>query len=192
MKVLIITSGKNPEESKKDSQYIIDILDKKGITYIATSTLKEQNNKPSNVFNDIKMSDAIIAMPSINEIDIGGFVNIAISHRKPILLLYEDKEPSSFLFEENNLICKLEINDKTKKSLDIEIKPFFISINKKRLLYRFNLMLNREMNLFISRKSRTYDISKADYLRQLILNDMNGSNLIVDTTEMIDEEDIEE
>jgi len=77
MKVLIITSGKNPEESKKDSQYIIDILDKKGITYIATSTLKEQNNKPSNVFNDIKMSDAIIAMPSINEIDIGGFVNIA-------------------------------------------------------------------------------------------------------------------
>jgi hypothetical protein len=52
------------------------------------------------------------------------------------------------------------------------MKPFFTDIKKKKLLYRFNLMLSREMNIFLGQRSREHGVSKADYVRTLIFKDM--------------------
>lgn len=70
------------------------------------------------------------------------------------------------------MITFVKYTEKAMEEMETILKPFFTDIKKKRLLYRFNLMLSREMNIFLGHRSREHGVSKADYVRQLIVRDL--------------------
>ena len=58
------------------------------------------------------------------------------------------------------------------KIIETILAGFFKTVAKQRLLYRFNFMMSREMDGFVREKAKNNGMSKADYIRTLILQDM--------------------
>lgn len=156
-------------ESKNHKSDIVSISPKKSV-----SSAEEQDFSLS-ISNEIKNADAIILAPGLSGVELGICISLSMQHRKTTLVLYDRIKPESILLGSSNMISMVKYSDKIFNELDQLMKPFFTDIKKKRLLYRFNLMLSREMNIFLGHSSREHGVSKADYVRQLILKDMGVS-----------------
>lgn len=177
MKILIVTPHTSPSEIKKDAAPYATIIEKKGhkVNVVSTRQKSGDDDYAVSISNEIKNADAVIVPPSIVGIELGGIISLALQHRKSTMLVYNDTKPESILFSATHLITMIKFDGKDTDSLEAEFKPFFTDVRKKKLLYRFNLMLSREMNAFLSSRSREQGVSKADYVRQLVLKDMGQS-----------------
>lgn len=177
MKLVILTPFTNKTDIAKDTKAFVDFCTKKGHKPNVVSTAMPSSADEDyavSISNEIKNADAVIITPSISGIELGGCISLALQHRKNTLLCYSKTKPESILFSSSHLITMIKWTDKTKDQLDEIMRPFFNDTKKKKLLYRFNLMLSREMNIFLDRKSRDHAVSKADYVRQLVLKDMGS------------------
>ncbi|MFW5703455.1 MAG: hypothetical protein ACOCXQ_01340 [Patescibacteria group bacterium] len=177
MKLVILTPYTKKADITNDTKPFVDFCEKKGhkTNIVSTATPQAGDEEGAiSVSNEIKNADAVIVTSSISGIELGGCISLALQHRKSTLLFYTKSKPESVLFGSSNLITMEKWNDKAAKNLNEIMKPFFSDTKKKKLLYRFNLMLSREMNIYLSRKSRDTGVSKADYVRQLISYDMRN------------------
>jgi hypothetical protein len=179
MKIIILTPFTDDSQLKKDTKPFVDFVTDKGHKAHVIGTAPKKTSKDGedqdfavSISNEIKNADAVIITPSITGIELGGVISLALQHRKTTLAFYEKQKPESILFSATNLISCVKFDAKTANDLETVMKPFLNDIKKKKLLYRFNLMLSREMNVFLSHKSRENGVSKADYVRTLIFRDM--------------------
>lgn len=176
MKIVILTPFTEQSQIQKDTQAFVDVCTQKGhkTHIVCTSPQKTVDGEDYaiSISNEIKNADAVIITPNITGIELGGCVSLSMQHRKSTLLCYGKEKPESILFNSTNLVTMVKYTEKTKNELESVMKPFFTDIKKKKLLYRFNLMLSREMNIFLSHRSREHGVSKADYVRTLIFKDM--------------------
>ncbi len=115
----------------------------------------------------------IVEATTINP-EISVLISRALQYHVPTLLLYRDNNPDVMVFEPNRF---LTLKKYTQKSLEDRIEMFLRRIKKDRLIYRFNLMLNRELGAYVMDQSKKRRVSKADYIRSLILSDMDDSSM---------------
>lgn len=130
-------------------------------------TLGQYHNAVSKA---IKISDAVVVDGTTLTVETSRFISFALQCRLPVLLLYKKNNPQAQIFEASRF---LSLKKYDADSLERILQSFFKKITKKQLLYRFNLMLSREMDSFVMEKSQGKKVSKADYIRDLILRDMD-------------------
>ncbi|MCX7996630.1 MAG: hypothetical protein N2691_02605 [Patescibacteria group bacterium] len=179
MRIIILAPQTEASQLKRDTKPLIDFITEKGhkadiVSITAKKSLKagEDQDYAFSISNEIKNADAIIIIPGLGGIELGICMSLCLQHRKTTLVGYDRVKPESPLIAATNMISFFKYNEKSLGELEQVMKPFFTDIRKKKLLYRFNLMLSREMNLFLGKRSRENAVSKADYVRTLILKDM--------------------
>ncbi len=179
MRIVILTPQTDQSQIKAEYADLISYIESKNhkaepvsVTPKRTITNSEEQDFSVSISNEIKNSDAVILTPGMSGVELGICISLCMQHRKTTLVLYDRIKPESILLGSTNMISMVKYNEKTLVELDQVMKPFFTDIKKKRLLYRFNLMLSREMNIFLGHRSREHGVSKADYVRQLIVKDM--------------------
>jgi hypothetical protein len=178
MKIVFIA----PETKKNSSHDIIlelcqKLKKKVQEFYISFEHDKDSLNKIQQHFKSavtaINRSDALVIEGSTKEADFGPFINVAMQQHKPTLLLHTSPISKSWMFSASRLIIVKQYSPKQIDELERLLKEFFDGVKKKKLIYRFNIMLNKEINTFLMDKAKDEGVSKADYIRQLIANDMD-------------------
>lgn len=161
-------------QSNKTNKKILSVSEKNKQTitpYFIEINDPSIQKKFTKITNEIKKSDGLIIEGSTTEFDFGIFITNALQQHKSVLLLHtESLQPKTWMFGANRL---LKVKEYDEKSLEQELKNFFLSAKKQKLTYRFNLMLDKEINSFLMDRAKEHDISKADYIRQLISKDMS-------------------
>lgn len=169
-------------QDKKLNETIVSFCTSQGhkvfdATIDEKSTPDDVKKKINDLIAEIKQTDAIIfevTQPSFNQ---GRYLTLALQNHKSILLLYRDNLSSEFVStEQSRLISTYEYQKNDTISLENGIKEFIKLVKKQRLLYRFNLMISKDLNSYLMDKSREQGVSKADYLRNLIVQDMDPTS----------------
>lgn len=125
------------------------------------------------LMSEIKQTDGVIFESSIPSFNQGRYLTLALQSHKPILLLYKNSLPTEFANEQNRLITTQMYEDESHINVDTAFKEFLKLVKKQRLLYRFNLMISKDLNSYLMDRARENGVSKADYIRQLIVQDMD-------------------
>ncbi len=173
MYILYLSSN----QSKEINDFITSTLKKLKHTVSNGTFLpdaKDKSSKLAKITREIKKSDALVVEGSTTNFDLGRLMTLAIFQHKPLLILQEKGKEQDVELGANRLV-----NNKTytlKKSADFEkkIEDFIKAVKKQRLTYRFNLMLSRDINSYLMDQATDKGISKADYIRSLIIQDMNA------------------
>jgi hypothetical protein len=176
-KITVVLLSPSPQSKEEEGRLkkIIELCEESGHKvlqgYNTAKTKKQINYKY--VSTKIKDSDAVIIEGTRATLDTGRFIASALQYHKPILILHKDKLPDILADDTHKLVSIKQYDEnKTDKLQKDVIEDFFLKVHRKKLLYRFNLMLNKEMNAYLMDKAKTNSISKADYIRQLIEADM--------------------
>lgn len=172
MNIVFIASPSNNQSVKDNYEHIIKACEKLG-NYVSEDYLKNSSKNIKtyrSILSQIKKSDVVVVEGTKITGDISRFISVALQFRIPTLILYRKTNPEAFVFESNRL---LSIKKYSPKSMEPLLSRFFNQANKDRLLYRFNIMLSKDMNSYIMDRSRKSQVSKADYIRNLILKDMD-------------------
>ncbi len=171
MKIVFIApnGGKIKPEYKK----IIDLCKKNDHQveeYYKILTGKELRVRTPLIAETIKKAESVICEVSNITAETSRFISLALQFHIPTLFLYKKENNEMQAFETSRFLTFKQYSDQT---LDKKLAEFFKQIEKQRLLYRFNLMLSHELGQYVLDKSKAKRISKADYIRQLIINDMS-------------------
>ncbi|CAN5229927.1 hypothetical protein BH09PAT2_BH09PAT2_02760 [soil metagenome] len=125
----------------------------------------------SQLTKEIKKADALIVEATQSNFNLGRLITLALQQHKPVLMLQKEMNSTPIVIGSSRLV-----NVKTYKSssedLDDVLKDFIKVAKKQRLTYRFNLMLSRDIDIYLNDKSHESGLSKADYIRELISKDM--------------------
>lgn len=122
---------------------------------------------------DLRKVDAMIVEGTVLTVETSRLITLALQVHLHVLLLYKKNNPETSVFESSRLLTLKKYDE---KSLGKIMEKFFMQVDKQRLLYRFNLMLSKDMGAYVLDKSRRSKVSKADYIRRLILKDMDKSS----------------
>ena len=142
--------------------------------HIFISSKKETpEQRYRSMIEQIKKSDVVIAEASSLTAEISRLISVSLQHHIPTLVLYQKQNPEMYVFESSRL---LTLKQYTQKTVEEIIKKYFSQASRKQLRYRFNLMLSKEINMHVMDKSKDNKMSKADYVRKLILADMDKGN----------------
>jgi tRNA pseudouridine-54 N-methylase len=142
------------------------------ISGVLLDTDTKKVEKLALVTKEIKRTDAVILETTNVNFDMGRLMTLSIFQHKPVLLLQEKGKEQGVELGANRLV-----NNKTyiigkDAELERKIEDFMKAVKKQRLTYRFNLMLSRDINTYLAEQSADKNISKADYIRSLIIQDM--------------------
>jgi len=121
----------------------------------------------------VKKADAIVVEATITTFDMGRLMTLAIFQHKPLLILQEKGAGREIELGANRLVNNKTYDLEKVSDLDRKLEDFMKAVQKQRLTYRFNLMLSRDINSYLMEQSVEKGISKADYIRSLIVQDMS-------------------
>lgn len=174
MNVVFLSS---PTEKKEKYDFILDVLKKYKLkvfngTYPFKADLKQLQRYEADVIKEIKKCDAMVVEGTNTTIDLGRFITLGLQQHKSVLLLQKEGQSTQPLLSNSRLVKMTVYNPaKTAKVKEI-IDDFIDQMKKQRLVYRFNLMLSPDINEYVMDKAQKQGISKADYIRSLIADDM--------------------
>lgn len=171
MKFVFIGTS-TPKEETPEHKRIIEMCTKyeHSVTpYYKIDPEKDLRSRIAIIAETIKKSDAVICDVTDMTIETSRIISLALQFHIPTLFLYRFEEKYLQAFEMSRFLTKKRY---TEETLEEKLKEYFRQIDKQRLLYRFNLMLSNELGGYILEKSKSMRISKADYIRKLILKDM--------------------
>ena len=171
MKIVFIAPPSEKKIIVHDYETVIDVCKKLGYTVDATylTTDIEAAKKYKHVITEIKKVDVVIAEATTLTVDISRLITLSLQYHIPTLVLYREKSPVSFVFESSRLLL---LKHYSMSTIEDVLKNHLKKISKKKLIYRFNLMLTKELGSYVMDKSKQSNVSKADYIRQLISADM--------------------
>jgi TPP-dependent 2-oxoacid decarboxylase len=149
-----------------------DYVFKYDVEYLAKGNIISLKRNYKKISYEIKKADALIAEVTQSSLGVGRFISLALEYRKPVLLLYSRYIPRAFVYDPTRLISLKKYFLSKPRELERKIINFIQKVNKKKLTYRFNLMLTKEMNEYLTVASSHKNLSKADYLRNLISEKM--------------------
>lgn len=130
------------------------------------------------IWQDVKTAilnaDAVILEASRNTFSIGYQAAFSLSNKKPTLVLTDNDTISNTIIkgEDNPL---LQVSKYSEDSLDIILENFFLKFQVNKNELRFNLMLDRETQLYLDLKSYKTGKTKAKILRDMIKHEMRNS-----------------
>lgn len=155
---------------------IIDCI-KKAKHSVFVATLSSNPDKKSSkdaalLTKEIKKADALVVESTESNFELGRFITLALQQHKPVLMMQNETKQMPLLIGSSRLVSLETYRDGNKKEMDQLLAGFFKTVAKQRLLYRFNFMMSREMDAFVRDQSKDNGMSKADYIRTLIMNDM--------------------
>ncbi|MBP9690496.1 hypothetical protein KBD81_00285 [Candidatus Woesebacteria bacterium] len=126
----------------------------------------------ANTTRAIKKADAIVVEATTTTFDMGRLMTLAIFQHKPVLILQRKGAGLDIELGANRLVNNKTYSEDKLPDLDRKLEDFMKAVQKQRLTYRFNLMLSRDINGYLMEQSTEKGISKADYIRSLIIQDM--------------------
>lgn len=180
MKIFFNASIAGKEKYGKDYEVIIRALQELGHEIIHTHVtqgecitkdikLRKKHQKySSSIKNLLNKAEVMVVESSYPSISVGYLISIALYQHKPTLVLYQHNPHRLLVGDSSRFMTLKSYNPNNYPKLVATIHNFLEATRKKSLKFRFNLMLDETMNNILASKSRTYQISKADYIRQLI------------------------
>lgn len=167
-----------PETSKSDIKNLYTeickkIEDSKNNLYDGTfpHDTGAHEDHASQLTKEIKKADAIVVEATQSNFNLGRLITLALQQHKPVLMLQKELNSTPIVIGSSRLV-NVKTYKNTKEDLDEILKDFFKVAKKQRLTYRFNLMLSRDIDIYLNDKAHEFGISKADYIRELIAKDM--------------------
>ncbi len=125
----------------------------------------------SQLTKEIKKADALIVEATQSNFNLGRLITLALQQHKPVLMLQKEVNSTPIVIGSSRLV-NVKSYKNTSEDLDNLLKDFIKVAKKQRLTYRFNLMLSRDIDIYLNDKAHEFAISKADYIRELISKDM--------------------
>jgi len=162
-------------EDNKINKPILSVINKQKHTAINRAFSDQTKNKSSHIAHttkEIKKADGIVFECSETNFDLGRLLTLALLQHKSVLLLQMKGKEQDMDLGESRLVTKKTYIPNDEKNIEKHLESFVKIIEKHRLSYRFNLMLSRDINTYLIDQSQLKSISKADYIRTLILQDM--------------------
>ncbi|PJC32726.1 hypothetical protein CO051_02665 [Candidatus Roizmanbacteria bacterium CG_4_9_14_0_2_um_filter_39_13] len=162
-------------EDNQINKPILSVIKKHKHTTINRAFSEQTENKPNHVAQttkEIKKADGIVVECSTTNFDLGRLLTLSLLQHKPVLLLQMKGKEQDLELGESRLVTKKTYKQDNEDEIEKSLEKFVKIIEKQRLSYRFNLMLSRDINTYLMDQSQVKSISKADYIRTLILQDM--------------------
>lgn len=136
--------------------------------------LKKDYRKYSKLIKDLlSKSDLVVAEVSFPSIMVGFILHLALQQRKQVIVLYQNNPHRILVGDASKLLTLKKYNPKQHHRLMSILKDFFNKNKEDSLNIRFNLMIDKTLNAMIDRKSKAASISKANYIRNLIEEEIN-------------------
>ncbi len=132
----------------------------------------DKGGKLSKAVREVKKTDGVVVEATHANFDMGRMMTLAIFQHKPILLLQQKGAGSDIELGANRLVNTKSYQAEKPAELERKLEDFVKGMKRQKLTYRFNLMLSRDINGYLLEQSAEKGISKADYIRSLIVQDM--------------------
>lgn len=129
-----------------------------------------EKNAKNRSTNMIRKCDFLVAETSVPSLGVGHQITYALEHHVPVLVLCKEEN-----FKEMSFIIKaydsniVEIFKYNRDNLDQIIKKFINNLLTDN--YRFNFILPRDLDNYLTERALKAGISKAVYLRNLLKQD---------------------
>lgn len=127
-----------------------------------------------NTYDAIKQVQGVVLEATVQTASLGQQLEIALLNNIPVLILTKDKKTSFGKFihpEKTKLIfVKFYSPNNLKKILENFIE--FIGDNYNNV--RFNLVISKELNIYLKDKAKRNKTNKTEEIRRLIIEDMKG------------------
>jgi len=162
-------------EDKHINTPILSVIKKQRHTAINrafSQQIKNKSNHIAQTTKEIKKADGIVVECSETNFDLGRLLTLSLLQHKPVLLLQMKVHTHELELGESRLVTKKTYKPEDEKHIEKCLINFVSIIEKQRLSYRFNLMLSRDINNYLMDQAQNKSISKADYIRTLIVQDM--------------------
>lgn len=178
MLAYISASSRGLDEDKNLYHQIIAILSESNYGLISNWVEDKNRLTAEQLFDqataDIKKSDLLIAEVTHPSTGTGQQIALALSQKIPVVLLKKSGVGSGSRFTVGTKSSYLKIINYTSNSLEKDLKKALENINKDKYI-KFNFITTREINDFLEEKSEKKDISKSEFLRNII-EDWRKSN----------------
>lgn len=169
-----------PETSQTDTKKLYTaicnkIKDAKNTLYDGTfpHDTGAHEDHASALTKEIKKSDALVVEATQSNFNLGRLITLALQQHKPVLMLQKEVNSTPIVIGSSRLV-NVKSYKNTNEDVEEILKDFFKVAKKQRLTYRFNLMLSRDIDIYLNDRAHEFGISKADYIRELIIKDMGA------------------
>lgn len=125
---------------------------------------------------EIQKSEVMIVEATYPSIGVGHTTTIALEMHKSVLILHQNDPHGLLIGDPNRLLFLKKYRAGDKQMLKKIIRDFLEKASKRLLNVRFNLMIDETEENYLEWVSKIQKISKADYIRQLIDNDLKNDN----------------
>jgi len=134
---------------------------------------KDKSAHLAKITREVKKADALVVEATSTNFDMGRLMTLAIFQHKPLLILQQRGKELQIDLGANRLVNTKSYTAEKLADLEKKLEDFMRAVKKQRLTYRFNLMLSRDINGYLMEQAQEKGISKADYIRTLIIQDMS-------------------
>ncbi len=184
MKLFFLATVAAESDFKNDFKKIISIFEEQNQDVIYQHSFESAIELESLDLNALEIrakslvkkmltSDGVIFEGTLPSTGSGYFLSIALQKKIPVLFLHQKKNYSGlYLADQNRLLVMKKYSPSNKMNLIKIAKNFIQFAQKKRLTNRFNLMISDSMGDFISSSAAESNISKADFIRNLVYSKM--------------------
>lgn len=137
---------------------------------------KDYRNYSTSIKKLLGDSDVVITEISNPSLAVGYLLHLALQQRKSVLVLYQSNPHALLVGEMNMYLTLKKYSPRQYDKLKEVLKKFFDKSSESFLNIRFNLMIDSALDNALEKRSKKINISKADYIRRLIDDDINGNN----------------
>lgn len=149
---------------------------KRDFRKVNRQTKKEHEFDFQKARDQIQKSDVMVVEGTYPSIGVGHMMTIALEMHKAVLVLYQNDPHGLLVGDPNRLLTVKKYSLKDGKALKNALSVFLEKANRRLLNKRFNFMIDEMEEDYLEWASNKKGISKADYIRQLIDEDLKENN----------------
>lgn len=183
MNVIFIASLQEKESRQFHYLAIIELLEnldhQVSHTHLTDFDIRQISRSPDlnsrfhqRIFQALSLADLVVAEVSGKSLALGFVIGQALKENKPVLALTSEETPplAIFLEKKQNIVAH-----RYNSVRELERKlPFLIAQLEPQRPKKFNLFLSWGLDQYLTTASRQNQLSKSEYLRQLLKNDQNS------------------
>lgn len=139
-----------------------------------TSTEREARAKK--LYSQMLQCDGLVFEGTHSSTGAGFLLSQALQKNIPTLFLTQENYSGLYLADPNRLLLIKKYDPMDTEGLSKIVNKYLQFAENKRLSNRFNLMISDSLNEYINDKSNKLNISKADYIRNLVYQEMQEDN----------------
>ena len=129
-----------------------------------------------NTFDAIKKVQGVVLEATIQTSGLGQQLEIALLNNVPVLVLTKESETNFGNFVNPDKKFLVTVKKYNNDNLEKLIKEFIEQIGNNYSVARFNLVINKELNIYLEDKAKTNKTSKTEEIRKLIIEDMEKNH----------------